>query len=351
MTSQLLLVGSVPLETAEDVFRVFGAPLGPYLATMPDGEVGDRKWWVQRLSYQVFNGHPHLHAVRRPAPDGDVERLVPRDRTDTWQFVIADGIRDVKFGDPGWRLGFTKDALSSYFVFRTLREKGVLAKHLRFQVSIPLVNSVIGTRTFPRPGDAERVKPGYEAAVAAEVAKIVEKIPHDDLAIQWDASWEITDVYGGIPGQSPDEALARNTPQIARLSRVVPETVALGFHFCFGTFGGWPRLAPPDLGGAVDLANAAVAAAGRRVDWINIPSLDRSDDDFFRPLARLRPHGARVYLGLIHNMARFGARLAAARRHLADFGLSAPCGFGRIPETALPGILQDHLDAVRIAAR
>ena len=39
MAGDLLLVGSIPLDTPEQVFRRVGAPLGPYLAYLPDGEV------------------------------------------------------------------------------------------------------------------------------------------------------------------------------------------------------------------------------------------------------------------------------------------------------------------------
>jgi hypothetical protein len=347
MANDLLLVGSVPLETAEEVMRTFGAPLGRYLATLPDGEVGDRRYWVLKHSMYLFNGHPDLVVLQRPAPDDGVERLVPRDRQDLWRFRVVDGVKQVRFGEPGWRLGYTKDAVNSYFVFRTLREKGVIPRHLRFQLSLPLVNSVVSPMTFPTPGDVERVRPGYAAALKAEIAKILEKIPHDDLAIQWDCSWEITDMYGGIPGLAKEGALERNAPQFRALSKDIPEAVKLGYHFCFGTFGGWPRFAPPDLSGAVALANAATAGSGRRVDWINIPGLDRSDDAFFAPLADLDPKGARVYLGLIHNMRRFAERVAAARRFLPDFGLSAPCGFGRCAPDELTGILKDHLAAMK----
>jgi hypothetical protein len=345
----LLLVGSVPLETAEDVMRAFGTPLGAYMATMPDGEVGDRQWWVLRLAFQVFNGHPDLETIRRPAPDDGVERLVPRDRADSWQFKVKDGVERVRFGQSGWRLGFARDAINSYFVFKTLRAQGALARHLRFQVSIPLVNSVVTARTFPRAGDLERVRSGYESALKSEIAKILEKIPPQDLAIQWDCSWEITDVYGAIPGFSKEGAIERNLGQVRNLSSDIPEDVHLGLHVCFGTFGGWPRFAPDDLGEAVNFVNAAIAHAGRRFDWIHIPTLDRSDDEFFAPLAHLDPRGARVYLGLIHNMARFKDRFAAARRFLPEFGLAAPCGFGREPASALPQILEDHLTALRSA--
>jgi hypothetical protein len=57
MGQEILLVGSVPFKSVEDVMTTFGGALGPYLPAIPDGEVGERKSWVMRLSYQVFNGH------------------------------------------------------------------------------------------------------------------------------------------------------------------------------------------------------------------------------------------------------------------------------------------------------
>jgi hypothetical protein len=216
-------------------------------------------------------------------------------------------------------------------------------------VSIPLVNSVVTTLTFPEMSDLERVRIGYEVALQKEVENIVDMIPHEDLAIQWDCSWEITDAYGAIPGLPADGAVNRNIGQIERLSRIVPEAVMLGFHFCFGTFGGWPRFAPDNLGAAVMLANAAIANAGRKVDWIHLPVLDTIEDDFYAPLKNIQPQGARIYLGLIHNMQTFAERLEVARKYLADFGLGAYCGFGRMPAAALPGVLKDHLEAIQIA--
>ena len=49
MSDDVLLVGSIPLDTAEEVFRSFGATLGPSLKAMPDGEVGPRKHWISRV--------------------------------------------------------------------------------------------------------------------------------------------------------------------------------------------------------------------------------------------------------------------------------------------------------------
>ncbi len=351
MSSELLLVGSIPFDTPWEVFETFGAPLGPYLFAMPDGEVGPRRHWISRVHYQILAAHPELEVVQHPAPDENgVERQHPRNAADAWWFKVRDGVKTVRFGDPGWRLGYARDAVNSYFVFKTLRGKGVLPQHLRFQVSIPMVNSVLPPRIFPNRDDLARIRPGYEAATRAEIAMICAKIPARDLAIQWDCSTEIQDSYGAIPGFPLEGAIERNLDEVRNLSPHIPPDVALGYHFCFGTLGGWPRFQPDDLGQAVKLANAVVAASGRKVDWIHIPVLDRSDDAFYAPLATLQPQGARVYLGAIHNMAGFKERLAVARKYLSGFGLGAYCGFGRQPPSELRNILADHLAAVKLAA-
>jgi hypothetical protein len=348
MPNSLLLVGSIPLETAEEVFTTFGGRLGKYMASVPDGEVGPRRHWISRVHYQVFAGHPELEIIRRPQPENGVERLNPRHGADGWQFRVKAGVERVRFGDPGWRLGYARDAVNSYFVFRTLREKGVLAPHLRFQVSMPMVNSIVPPRIFPNASDIEKIKPGYEAALAAELKTIVERIPARDLAIQWDCATELQDAYGAIGELPAANVIERNVGQARRLSPLVPEEALLGYHLCFGTLGGWPRFAPDDLSGAVRMANAFAANSGRRVDWLHLPVLDRSDDGFFAPLARLDPGGARVYLGVIHNMADYRARVAAARKALPEFGVAAYCGLGRTPPAEVPRILDEHVQAMEI---
>ena len=121
-------------------------------------------------------GASELEVVQRPAPDENgVERQHPRNAADAWWFKVKDGVSQVRFGDPGWRLGYARDAVNSYFVFNTLKEKGVLPAHLRFQVSIPMVNSVLPPRIFPNRDDLDRIRPGYEAATRAEIAMIVEQ--------------------------------------------------------------------------------------------------------------------------------------------------------------------------------
>lgn len=347
--NDLLLVGSIPLDTPKEVFETFGAPLAAHLRSVPDGEVGPRRHWISRVHYQVLAGHFQLEAVRHPQPENGVERLDPRNAGDSWLFKVRPGVERVTFGEPGWRLGFAREAVNSYFVFQVLKEKGVLPKHLRFQVSIASVNSTLPPRVFPDAKDLAKIRPGYTEALRAEVAKIVEKIPPQDLAIQWDCATEVQDAYGAIPGFPRETALERNVEQIRALCPAIPAEVELGYHFCFGTLGGWPRFAPADLSGAVELANAVVAASGRRVDWVHLPVLDRSDEAFFAPLAKLAPQGARVYLGVIHNMERYRERVAAARRFLPTFGVAAYCGLGRHKPAELRSVLSEHLTAMREA--
>ena len=79
VSEQLLLVGSIPLDTPQDVFETFGAPLGRFLSAVPDGEVGPRSHWISRIHYQVFAGHPEFDILAHPRPDNGVERLNPHD--------------------------------------------------------------------------------------------------------------------------------------------------------------------------------------------------------------------------------------------------------------------------------
>ncbi len=346
MSKELLLVGSVPMDTVQDVFQTFGAKLGKYLPAMPDGEVGPRRHWISRVHYHVLALHPDLEVVQQPAKDDDgTEHIAPRNARDSWMFKVKDGVKQIKFGEKGWRLGYAHEAINSYFVYKTLREKGIVPKGLRFQVSMPMVNSVLPPRLFPNVADREIVIPGFTDALRAEVETIVSKIPQEDLGIQFDCSTELQDAYGSIPGFPAETAVARNVGQIEAICPHIPEKVALGFHMCFGTLGGWPRFEPPDIGNAVKMANAFIAHSGRRVDWLHIPLINTTKESFYAPLANLKPQDARVFLGLIHNMDSLNERAAIAKKYWPDFGLAAYCGFGRVAPPELPNILSDHLKA------
>lgn len=95
--ASVLLVGSVPLESAEAVFRTCSQELGEYLWCLPDGEVGDRTIWVVFQAYRVFHEHPDLVTLQRP--QRGPEPWIPGDLTDVWRFAMKDGVEDVQFTD------------------------------------------------------------------------------------------------------------------------------------------------------------------------------------------------------------------------------------------------------------
>jgi len=348
MDRKLHLVESIPFETVEEVFEEYGVPLGEHLTTLPDGEVGHRTHWISRVHYQVLSLHPDIEVVRQPAKEDGEERLNPQNAGDSWLFRVKDGVDAISFDLPGWRLGFARDAVNSYFVFKTLKEQDKLAPHLRFQVSLPTPTSALPKRVFEREyEDVAKVKPGFEAAMKAEIENIAARIPHEELAIQWDCTSELQDFCGLFPELPADEVIARNMNCLRPLCEAIPGGAELGFHLCYGTLGGWPRWEPDDLGGAVDFANAIVAQAGRRVDWIHIPILDRNDDTYFAPLSNLETGNSRLYLGAVHNMEGFQGRIATANKYLKDFGVGCYCGLGRHKPEELAAVRGEHISALQ----
>ena len=56
---RLHLIGSIPLETTEQVFSTLSKELGPFLRCLPDGETGERSRWVY-FQGQMLRAHPDM---------------------------------------------------------------------------------------------------------------------------------------------------------------------------------------------------------------------------------------------------------------------------------------------------
>lgn len=365
MSAELFLPGSLPCETAEQSFRVFGGALGQWLDYMPDGEVGSRRYWVDGIAYRTYSNHPDIETVKYPEREKNgVEKWWPLGRHDEFGFRVRPGVKQVRFGDPGWRLGFARDAVNSYALFHYMKKDGVIPKHVRFQVCIPLTYSATGY-FFPAE-DMEKIVPGMTEALRTEVAKMVELIPNDDLAIQWDLAVEnryVDTAFTEHGIEAANKEAARICAPAEEVCSVLPKAVHVGHHMCFGTLNGWPSRQPPTLTGTVALSNAAVDASGRSVEFLHIPTLAPADDTFFGPLKDLKTNGARVYMGAVHHLHGPGgmaAQLKTIKKYLPDFGVGSPCGFGRTADrndrlvtddgskvaNPIPIILDDHRKAV-----
>ena len=111
--------------------------------------------------------------------------------------------------------------------------------------------------------------PGFTEALRAEVAKIVEMIPNDDLAIQWDLAIENRLVDVAMAEQGADAAkkeAARVCAPAHDVCAWMPKSVHLGHHMCFGTLSGWPSRQPPIAcrrGDAVERGGRCVRTQGR----------------------------------------------------------------------------------------
>ncbi len=172
-----------------------------------------------------------------------------------------------------------------------------------------------------------------------EVGRLCAVIPHDDLCIQWDMVREVLWWDGRVLQNQPapfaaatlrDDVLAR----LARLCRAVPDVVELGFHLCYGDWGGVHQIEPIDTGAMVELANAIVARGGRMLNYVHLPvPIARNDSAYFAPLRQLALGAdSEVYLGLVHlkdGVEGARQRITAARAHLSDFGVATECGLGR----------------------
>lgn len=369
MANDLMLVGSIPYDTAEQVFRAVGPTLGPHMPFIPDGEIGERIYWINQLAYRVFHGHPDIETIERPIDENGVEawRSQQLGTNSRWIFKVKMGVKQVKFGDPGWRLGYARDAINSYFVFKTLRDQGVIPAGVRFQVSIPLTASAIRL-FFPGAEDYPLIRDGFTESLHHEVTKIFDNIPHEDLAIQWDCAIEdtviekaLTDAGGLYPEvqRIADDLFA----PAGEVSAHIPAEVQLGYHACYGTATGWPVREPADLTGCVLLCNAAVTASGRQVDFLHMPTVAGTTEAYVAPLANLDAGGARVYMGLIHAMHEDGGmrrQMELIKSHIPDFGVAAPCGFGRgpakmsaqtglaTPNDYMDGLIADQIKAVAL---
>jgi hypothetical protein len=326
MPGEILMVGSVPLASADEVLRMCGEYVGPYVSCLPDGEFGPRTLWIGYLARNVYDGHPDIETVQRLPESRAWSAPTPSSK---WRFRIKPGVKQPRF-----ETGYAEIAVRSYADFKRLRAEGVIPKGVRFQVCLPSTGSAFITY-FEDPADWPAMTAAYEDAFRRDIGRLLEDIPADDLAIQIDICPELRDMLEALPWSPPRAGKFDETVEaVARLSAMVPDAALLGHHWCYGTLGGWPMVRIENLELCTRLTNAAVKRVKRRVDYVHMPVLRHVGDDYFAALRDLDVGDTKVYLGLIHHtdgVAGFRERTAIARRHLkADFGVASVCGYGRL---------------------
>ncbi len=336
--------GSVNLADAETVMREIAARVPSGLRRIPDGETGDRGNWIF-FQLQKFMQLPWLVPARPlDAAEGDYEELP--------QLRLADGVDPAEVSWPD--LGYADAYLGSYAIFARLREEGVIPAGVRFQVEYPTPLASIGGYIVPEQQQA--LLGSYERAMFADLSRLLDAIPHDEVAVQWDVAVEfgvLEEAFAPGGAQAFDAIIAG----LARCVDQVPAGIPAGLHLCYGDYGHQHFKQPESLALQVRVVNAVTAAAGRPVSFVSftVPQYQR-EDSYFAPLAELTAspgtelnfalvpyHPAEQAPGTTEAQVRLiDAALAASPGGRHEWGICTECGMGRASRDEIPALLDQH---------
>jgi hypothetical protein len=344
VNSKMLLVGSLPADSADHAFRAGAELFGDMVFSLPDGETGPMAGWVSFERERLIRPSEDIVVLSETeSPTG-----LPRHAYETPVFSVREGAERVRFGS--WpRIDV---AIESYGLFRELRDAGVIPRGLRFQIGLPFPSSAMNAFKADFASDYPRAQAGYEDLIRRELPRLLDAIPPEDLAIQWDCAYETQDIEG-VLAWTNEGAWERFAGPVTNLTRLIPEETLVGYHLCYGTFPEWPMYEARDYQVLVRMANFAVAESGRTVDWLHLagPRYLRSEDrTFFRPLVDLQPRTARVFLGIVlplDGAPGLRRRHQTASRYIQDFGVAMYCGFGRQPGQDGDETIREHSQVIR----
>lgn len=339
MPRTIYLVGSVPFENTEAVFRNVCQAVGPNLKWLPDGETGERLDWITWLE-------PIFAASSALQPSGKMFRVHPGASPHT-RYTLRPGhcIEDVRFDN----LFYADNAIRSFGTFSKLKRAGVIPAHVKFQVDLVPAHSVLWLYIEDELQAA--LDPIYNEAVKREIDKLANAIPADELAIQFDVASAVfarlERAQASSYGADKSETQQRFADILVDLASHVPSNIDLLFHFCYGDAGHKHVVEPTDMSDMVTMANSLCQRIKRPIQLIHMPvPRDRSDDRYFEPLNALQMKPETLLcLGLVHHtdgIAGTAKRLETAKRYATDFAVGTECGFGRRPIETIPPLLDIH---------
>ena len=341
MARHVHLVGSVPGADAADVFERMSAALGPRLKRIPDGETGERADWITWLE-PVFAANPALEK------SDEIFRLHPT-ATPRMRYRLKPGrtVKDVTFDN----LFYADIAERSYGEFARLKGEGKIPATCRFQIDLVPAHSVIWL--YLQDDLHAPLDPIYNTALKREIDKIAARLPHGQIAIQFDVA---SAVFARLQrkdvssyGRDKVETQRTFANILVDLAEHVPADIELLFHFCYGDSNHKHVVEPTDMADMVDMANRLTGSIRRPIQLIHMPvPRDRCDDGYFAPLKALRLKSqTELCLGLVHHtdgVAGTRKRLAAAERAVAEFSIATECGFGRRRPDTIPELLRIHAE-------
>jgi len=327
------LNGSVNLEDTETVMREVVGRIPHGLRRVPDGETGDRGNWIffQFLKFQ------EMEALELESQEVDPSQYT------TPTLKLRDGVDPASVAWPD--LGYAEVYTQSYETFTRLEDEGVIPHGVRFQVQYPTpLASIAG---FITADDQMALLPSYEAALFADLQRLLAAIPHDRVAVQWDVAVEF-----GMLEQATfdtDDALDAGwiVDAVARCIDQVPADVPAGAHLCYGDYGHAHFMQPTSLATQVGVINDLAEKASRPVSFYSLTVPQSADaPDYFAPLADVHAGDeTELYLALVpYHPAKQPEGTTERQVALIDeqlgsreWGICTECGMGRVErEDVLP---------------
>jgi hypothetical protein len=344
--------GSVNLPDAETVMREIGSRIPVGVRRMTDGETGERGYWIM-FQIQKFLRMPEFESV---AVGQAYE--TSQDAPQSPRLRVAGGASADRIEWPD--LGYADAYAESFETFDRLQKAGTIPAGVRFQVQYPTpLASTAGTFV---PGDLPAVAASYERALFADLDTLLDRLPHDRCAVQWDVAVEFGLLEGAM-GPGSAMPIDQITPALVRCVDRVPADVPVGLHLCYGDYGHQHFKQPESVQLQVDLVNAVAAAAQRPVNWASftVPQA-RNDAGYFAPLRDLRAgQETELYFALVpyHPADQPDGTAADQARHIdAALGLSAAgqrewgicteCGMGRVDPGDVPKLLDLHREILTV---
>jgi hypothetical protein len=250
-------------------------------------------------------------------------------------------------------LGYADAYTESFQIFRRLRQQGVIPDSVRFQVEYPTPLASIDPWVVKE--DQPRLEPSYERALFADLNVLLARLPHQDIAVQWDVAVEIAILEAAFEAaQRPTlEAVGE---RLLRCIAQVPEDVSVGFHLCYGDYQHRHFKEPESLQLQVRLANHLTSRASRPVSWFSftVPQYQRSEE-YFLPLRELQvPAQTELYFSLVpYHPAEQPPGTTEEQVRLVDhylaighgprvWGICTECGMGRVQPGEVPQLLDLH---------
>lgn len=331
--------GGVNLADAESVMREIAARVPTGVRRIPDGETGDRQQWIffQLEKFWSTPGLEKAGAAQVPAEGyGELPKVRLGEGSDPDSIAWPD-------------LGYATAYGDSHQVFGRLRDSGVIASDVRFQVEYPTPLASIGSWIVPE--DQLRLETSYERALFDDLHRLLGSVPHEDLAVQWDVAVEFGIMEGGFEGSEryPFDAIVQ---RLARCVDQVPADVPVGLHLCYGDYQHHHFKEPQSLDLQVRVANAVTTQASRPVNWFafTVPQYQR-ESSFFEPLRDLQTStDTELYFALVpyhpdqqpEGTTDEQVRLIDSYLGGRSWGVCTECGMARAEREDIPTLLDLH---------